>query len=424
MPTPPLLVKRVQLLPMQHAFRHSEARRRGFCGGRGAGKSWIGVYDLICRAQSPDGRNRLYMAGNATYGQLNDTTLRSFREVAQLLGVWDARRYRGSPTPSYRLPGGSEVLFRSAEDPERFRGPNLSGILLDEASLISRAAYLVGIACLREGGRAGWLSATFTPRGKDHWTYDVFGRGGEGTELFQSATTGNVFLPATFEADLRGQYTASFAAQELGGEFIDAPGLMFDAGRVRVVEAVPRAAQRVRAWDKAGVQGGGDYTAGVLVARHEGVYYVEHVVRGQYSSLKRNEVILQTAQVDAARGPAGVPIWVEQEGGSGGKESAEISLRELAGFIVRAERSTGEKATRAMPLAAQVEAGNVCVVRGDWNAAFLDELSSFPTGTHDDQVDAASMAFNKIALNPPSFAPVTAPRGTRVIDSLPADTYG
>ena len=108
---------------------------------------------------------------------------------------------------------------------------------------------------------------------------------------------------------------------------------------------------------------------------------------------------------------------------SGGKESAEISVRELAGFLVHTERSSGEKSVRAMPLAAQVEAGNVVIVRGDWNAAFLDELSSFPGGSHDDQVDAAASAFNKLALNPPSFAPTTAPAGRRVIDQMPADTY-
>jgi predicted phage terminase large subunit-like protein len=92
-------------------------------------------------------------------------------------------------------------------------------------------------------------------------------------------------------------------------------------------------------------------------------------------------------------------VWVEQEPGSGGKESAENTIRNLAGWTVKADRVTGDKATRAEPLAAQCEAGNVKLVKGDWNSAFLDELTVFPQGKYKDQTDAASGAFNKLAVN-------------------------
>jgi predicted phage terminase large subunit-like protein len=35
-------------------------------------------------------------------------------------------------------------------------------------------------------------------------------------------------------------------------------------------------------------------------------------------------------------------------------------------------------------------------VRGAWNEDFFSELESFPEGSHDDQVDAASGAFKKL----------------------------
>jgi len=92
-------------------------------------------------------------------------------------------------------------------------------------------------------------------------------------------------------------------------------------------------------------------------------------------------------------------IWVPQDPGSGGKEAAEILLRELAGFIVRAETVTGDKVTRAGPFASQAEAENVKLVRGAWNEEYLAELHGFPEGGHDDQVDASSGAFNKLALS-------------------------
>ena len=171
-------------------------------------------------------------------------------------------------------------------------------------------------------------------------------------------------------------------------------GKVFNRAWFEIVDVAPTEAIRLRYWDKAGVAGGGDYSAGVRMAHHAGVFHVEHVIRGQWSSQQRNLVMRQTAEYD---GPT-VPIWVEQEGGSGGKESAEISIRELAGWMVRAEPVTGKKPTRAGPLAAQAEAGNVKLIRGQWNEDFLHELHGFPEGGNDDQVDAASGAFNKLAL--------------------------
>lgn len=164
----------------------------------------------------------------------------------------------------------------------------------------------------------------------------------------------------------------------------------------RIVDSAPTEANRLRYWDKAGTEGAGDYSAGVRIAHAAGVWYVEHVVRGRWSSHKRNEIMRVVAESDGVE----VPIVVEQEPGSGGKESAEISVRSLAGFAVRAEPVTGDKVTRAGPLAAQAEAGNVRLVRGPWNEDFLAELHNFPEGGHDDQVDAASGAFTKLALRP------------------------
>jgi predicted phage terminase large subunit-like protein len=105
----------------------------------------------------------------------------------------------------------------------------------------------------------------------------------------------------------------------------------------------------------------------------------------------------QTAELDSVS----VTVMMEQEPGSGGKESAEASIRNLAGFTVRAKTSSGDKAGRAEPLASQAEAGNVKLVRGDWNADFLDEITTFPYGKFKDQVDAAASAFVELAATKP-----------------------
>jgi len=173
-------------------------------------------------------------------------------------------------------------------------------------------------------------------------------------------------------------------------------GGMFKRSWFDIVGAAPKNAKRVRYWDKAGsTSKKSDFTAGVLMARDsDGIYYVEDVVHGQYSDLERERIIKQTAQLD---GPS-VAIWHEQEPGSGGKDSAAATTRMLAGYTVHAERVSGDKETRASPFAAQCEAHNAKLVRGDWNASYLEELTAFPNAAHDDRVDASSGAFNKLAV--------------------------
>ena len=91
-----------------------------------------------------------------------------------------------------------------------------------------------------------------------------------------------------------------------------------------------------------------------------------------------------------------VKIYHEQEPGSGGKESAEATIRNLAGFSSYADRPQGDKIYRADPLSVQVNEGNVLLLRGDWNHEFVEEFRHFPFSTYKDQVDATSGAFSKL----------------------------
>jgi len=91
-----------------------------------------------------------------------------------------------------------------------------------------------------------------------------------------------------------------------------------------------------------------------------------------------------------------VRVYVEQEPGSGGKESAEATIRNLAGWAVYADKPTGDKAFRADPYSVQVNNGAFQLLRGEWNAKFLEEHRFFPFGTYKDQVDASAGAFNQL----------------------------
>lgn len=172
-------------------------------------------------------------------------------------------------------------------------------------------------------------------------------------------------------------------------------GEMLKRGWFELVEATPAQARRVRYWDKAGTAGGGAKTSGALMSEYNGLFYIEDMITGQWAAGEREAVIKQTALIDGAA----VSIWVEQEPGSGGKESAEATIKNLGGFAVYADRVTGDKVTRAEPFAAQALAGNVKMKRAGWNNELLNELTTFPYGRYKDQVDSLSGAFNKLAVN-------------------------
>src|SRR5437870_10857683 len=113
-PAPPPQ-RTIRLYPAQQAFLRSDALFRAFCGGIGSGKSWAGSYDLIRRAKP----GRLYLVVAPTFGMLSDSTFRSFLSLAQELGIVDPGEVKRSAPPSIRLRTGAEVLFRSADEPDR-----------------------------------------------------------------------------------------------------------------------------------------------------------------------------------------------------------------------------------------------------------------------------------------------------------------
>ena len=164
---------------------------------------------------------------------------------------------------------------------------------------------------------------------------------------------------------------------------------MFQRSWFEVVDAAPASRRKVRRWDFAATEGAGDWTVGLLMSESGGVYYVEDVVREQLSPAGVERLLRNTAAQDGKA----VKIRIPQDPGAAGKSTAAHQIKLLAGYDVRAELETGSKEVRANPVSAQAEAGNVKLVRGPWNEAFLDEVSMFPNGANDDQVDALSGAF-------------------------------
>jgi len=193
------------------------------------------------------------------------------------------------------------------------------------------------------------------------------------------------------EVDL-GQY--GYAGQ-IGQDPVPPGGGMFKVENFITINTPPKpldVQMIVRYWDKAGTADGGAYTAGIKMAklRHNAGFVILDMVRGQWAAMKREQVIRRTAELDGKN----VYVYVEQEPGSGGKESAEATIRNLAGWSVHADRPTGDKVLRADPYSVQVNNRNVTLLEGEWNKDLIDEHRWFPYGTYKDIVDASAAAFN------------------------------
>lgn len=451
-----MVSQRCQALPIygkQAEFRQSTEKLRAFIGGRGTGKTYIGAAaialdskaDEACVCVAPD------------YGVAIETSFPTFIEFTKKTGQYISDVKSPFPRVIFRTTDGgrASLVFRSGEKPEKLRGGNYARAWLDEATVMKKEVYDLIRPTLRWRGQMGPILITATPKGTRHWTFErvylpaesILGDDGAsldegmspeakksliqranageveyfngrayvrrpGTHLVRASTKDNPFLPPDFYDTIRSDYGTMLAAQELEGEFVEIAGLLFRREWFNLVDTVPRDALRVRYWDNAASPDSGCYTAGVLMARDvDGRYFIESVVRGRWGPLERNKIIDQVTASDGRKYGGHVITYVEQEGGSAGKEVAAQMVQRLPGYsvfrdvvsgkrfrIVDGENLPGEaKVVRAMPFAAQAEAGVVYVLRAPWAEDYISELTAFPEWKYCDQVDASSGAFNKLA---------------------------
>lgn len=138
-----------------------------------------------------------------------------------------------------------------------------------------------------------------------------------------------------------------------------------------------------------------DWTAATLLGFYEGRTFIvwSDRVRSEAEDLER-WLKYAARHVDRLTNSR-VPIVIEQEPGSESKSyMSHIKRNVLRGHAVESKRSTEDKVARSMPLAGQVQAGNVYIVEGDWNETLVEEFRLFPNGTHDDIVDTVVLGFN------------------------------
>lgn len=208
-------------------------------------------------------------------------------------------------------------------------------------------------------------------------------------------------------------------------------GGMFKVEELSLVESCPGGGRTVAGWDFAGSKRKkSPFTVRVLMTRVGGNTYIRDVRRKRTNPTELETMLLDVSTDDRNEVP-GVLISFPQDPGQAGKSQKWRNAEILEAFNFVSTPETGDKATRAEPFAAQVGAGRVFIVKGDWNSEYIEELRNFPGGTFKDQVDASSRAYAELVgtsapiVNAgPEEMPIDGVETVRAATATPSDPWG
>jgi len=434
----------------QMAFLTSSADEVLFGGAAGGGKSMGLLMGAIRYIAAPHYRALLL---RRTFPELQSSLIDRSREIYPSLGgTYNKNEH------TWTFASGAKVIFRSLEhegDEQKFRSDEFQFVGYDELSTFSERQYRYLFTRLRSPrGIKSMMRAASNPGGPGHdwllkrfapWLYPpgvrtdeyegpyaapgeklYFLRGADEEDILVPRGTpgalSRVFIPATVQDNptliandpgyldrlesldpltRRQLKHGDWMARSQPGEFFRREWFEGSGGE-RLVERGPEglAVARVRYWDRAATDAKTgttpDWTAGLLLSRdRDGLCFIEDVVRFQGGPAEVERRILDTARRDKLRW-GDVRVVLERDPAQAGKfEAHHYVTHVLAAFDVHAIPPQGDKMTRAKPVSAQAEHGNIKMVRAHWNEALLAELEQFPLGKKD-QVDALSGAYSQV----------------------------
>lgn len=207
-------------LPSQQRFHESYSRFKGFSGPVGSGKSRALCYEALALCYVNEGR--VGLIGAPTYPMLRDATLASFRDICDAARIPYSFNQALSTMTLHEC--GSTILFRSLDNPERLRGPNLAWFGVDEMTYVTEAAWVQLEARLRDP-RALLLrgAGVWTPKGFNWVHRRFFSDAIKGYQMIRATAFENQHLleqvPDYYER-LKASYDSRFYEQEVLGQYL------------------------------------------------------------------------------------------------------------------------------------------------------------------------------------------------------------
>lgn len=385
----------------QAAFLLAGAREVLFGGAAGGGKSSALLMAALQYVDVPGYSAILFRRTFADLAKAGALMDRSHQWLRGTDAAWNGQQH------AWRFPSGAVLAFGHLEheaDKYDHQGAEYQFCGFDELTHFSETQYrylFSRLRKLRDSNVPLRMRGGSNPGGEGHeWVHRRF---------IASRTPGRVFIPAKLEDNPhldRASYEESLAEldpvtrkQLRHGDWnVKEAGEYFKREWLPMLSAPPHCTRIVRYWDMAATEAkpgkDPDWTVGVKMGLLErGGYVVLDVRRFRKGPASTEKEVGDTAKLDGL----GVEQHFEQEPGSSGKAQAEHFQRDVCrGFAAYAHKVTGDKVTRAKPFSAACEQGRVSVVAGPWYSAWMDVLEGFPAGSHDDDVDGSSGAYNAL----------------------------
>lgn len=422
----------------------------------GGGKSYCGLLRHLRWVDDPQYRGFVIRKNQTTLMKASGL----FDEATSLYRAFDPRVKVNKKAMTFTFPSGAIIAMSHLEtddDAEKFRGLQISGAMVDEATQISEDHTLVVLSRLRSKAKMipnlfltcnpspdsylrRWIDWWIIPKGEENEGRPNPLRDGK-VRWFIRQNNEMIWGDSKEELlETYGSHVLPLSLQFISATIYDNPPLIkANPGYLANLQGLKRVKQerdlygnwdvredasgyfksewlgdpvnpfdldivsRCRAWDIAGslpseALPNPDWTCGVLIAKTKsGLYIIEDVVRFRARFGEVIQKIIETGQID----PDGTQIILPQEPGQAGKAAGQMMIKNLIeeGLHARMRPSNKSKVTRFMPFSSASEAGLVRYVIGAWNDTYFSELESFngDRANKDDQVDATSDAFITLA---------------------------
>ncbi len=300
---------------------------------------------------------------------------------------------------------GAVISYLSADHPDTLYGEDVYAAVIDEATRCREEAWFAIRSTLTATG--GPLRIIGNVKGRLNWAYRLARRAEAGEEglayhriTARDAVEAGIFSAEELEDARRLLPPALY--RELYEAEASEVSSWFATERIAVVPtAPPELAKVIRAWDFAATEArqgrDPDWTVGVKMGREvDGTIWILDVERFRAEPSQLLRKLRSVAEADGIT----VAQHVEQEPGSSGKLVSEFLRRDtLAGLSMFAHSVTGNKKDRALPWASAINGGRVRCIQAPWTYAFLQEHEAFgldDAENHDDQVDAATLAYAQL----------------------------
>ena len=308
--------------------------------------------------------------------------------------------------------GGCRIRLLGMDDPDAARGMKLRYAVLDEYADMPPRVWpeIIRPALADVRGSALFIG---TPKGRNHF-YDLIGRAietaREDNELgntptwavFNYSTDDNPLIPQDERADMIREYTngsEDLYAQEIQAKFISASGQLFRQDQFEIVDRIPELQMSTFiAVDLAGFTADPDRknelrklddTAIAVVSIDKGGRWWVHTI--EYGKWDPRETAFRI--VKACKDYQCPAVGIEK--GIGEKAVRPYLQDYMAQYnrfveIVPLTHGNKQKFDRVQwALQGRAQKGQIKLLKGNWNAEFLDQAVSFPSKyVHDDLVDA------------------------------------